>query len=245
MANNELSGLLVAANLYRELKKKKSLRYSYRFLFLPETIGSIAYLSKFGDELKKKVDAGFVVTCVGDDKNITYKKSRIGNCLADRAVLNVLENSRKSFKVLDWLPVDGSDDRQYCSPGFNLPVGSLMRTKYGDYPQYHTSLDNKDFISENGLKGSIELYLEVLETIELNRFYTNTNPFCEPCFSKRGLTMGLGGQKISNGTFNNYKYILNYSDGHHDLIEIANKARGKAIDFKEDLMRLIETGLII
>jgi len=160
MANNELSGPLVTAFIYQELKKKKNLFYNYRFVFLPETIGSIYYLSQHGEYLKEKLDAGYVINCIGDPGNFTYKRSRRGNSLADRSAEIILNQTEKTFILEDFFP-RGSDERQYCSPGFNLPMGSLMRTRYAMYPEYHTSGDNKDFISFEALQKSVEKYLDI------------------------------------------------------------------------------------
>jgi aminopeptidase-like protein len=220
LANNELSGPLVVSHLYNELKKRKKLRYTYRFLFIPETIGSIYYLSVKGEELKKKLSAGFVVTCIGDAGIFTYKRSRKKNTLADRAAELVLKQTEPDYTILDFFP-SGSDERQYCSPGFNLPIGSLMRTMYGKYAQYHTSADNKDFISFEAMEKSVEKYLKIIDVIENNYAYINKIPYCEPQLGKRGLYPTLGSQKTTTEFVESMMWLLNLADGKHDLIDIA------------------------
>jgi aminopeptidase-like protein len=194
MAINELSGPLVQTMIYRYLREQKNLKYSYRFLYVPETIGSIVYLSQFGDRLKQKLAAGYVVTCVGHGDAFTYKKSKKGHTLADKAAIHVINQSNMSNTVIDWSPF-GSDERQYCSPGFNLPVGSLMRTMYGAYPEYHTSLDNRELISEQALWETIETYISIIQTLEVNETYVGTHLYCEPKLDKRGLYPSTGGTR--------------------------------------------------
>lgn len=220
MANNELSGPLVTSFLYNELKKRERLRYTYRFIFIPETIGSIYYLSKYGKDLKDNLIAGFVVTCIGDPGVFTYKRSRKKDSLPNRCVELLLEQTEEKYIVHDFFP-SGSDERQYCSPGFNLPVGSLMRTMYGIYPEYHTSADNKDFISFEAMEESVKKYLNVIDMIENNHVYTCTMPFCEPQLGKRGLYPTLGSQKSRTDFLNAMMWLLNLADGTKDLITIS------------------------
>lgn len=223
LASNELSGVLVTAFLYEALRKKTNLRYTYRFAFQPETIGSICYLSEKGEHLRNKLDGGLVITCIGDDSAFTYKQSRMGNTLIDRVCETVLSQTEPSFTRVDFSP-RGSDERQYCSPGFNLPMGSLMRTMYGVYPEYHTSADNKDFISFEAMDASVNKLLEIVDALEKNRCYTNTLPLCEPQLGKRGLYPTLGSQKQSEAFVEAMMWILNFSDGSHDLIDISLKS---------------------
>jgi len=223
MANNELSGPLVSAFVYDNLKTKTDLKYTYRFLFLPETIGSIYYLSLFGEHFIKKLKAGFVLTCLGDRGNFTYKKSRIGNSLPDRVAELVLKQTENIYNIIDFFP-SGSDERQYCSPGFNLPVGSLMRTMYGKYPEYHTSKDDKNFISFLSIEQSIHKYLEIIEIIEKNEKIIRTMPYCEPQLGKRGLYPTLGSQKETQNFTKAMMWILNLADGKNDLIDIINRS---------------------
>lgn len=244
MANNELSGPIVQTYVYKYLlENKEKLKYSYRFVYIPETIGSITYLANYGEQMKKNTIAGYVVTCCGDKGNFTYKRSRKNNTLSDRAALNYLKSKSSNFKDINWFP-SGSDERQYCSIGFNLPVGSLMRTMYGNYKEYHTSLDNRDFISEKALKESIETYIDIVKNIEINEIFTNQNPNCEPQLGKRGLYPLLGSQKETEESLTRLMYLLAYSDGQTDLIEIADKLGITAKDFESELKKLIEAGLL-
>jgi aminopeptidase-like protein len=227
LASNELSGPLVAAFLYRELARLEPRRLTYRFVFLPETIGAITYLHLKGEHFKRHLVAGYIITCIGDAGNFTYKRSRQSSlsgelALVDRAAEHVLKHSKKAHKVLDFSPL-GSDERQYGSPGFNLPVGSLMRSQYGTYPEYHTSLDNKDFVSFEAMTESVRMYLSVMRTLEQNRTYKNLFPYGEPQLGKRGLYETLGRNTIpelSSAVF----WLLNYADGQHDLLWIAEKS---------------------
>lgn len=243
MANNELSGPLVSAFIYKKLHNLRNLKYTYRFLFIPETIGSIYSLSVNGEYWKANLDAGFVVTCVGDDGNFTYKKSRMGNSLADRAVELILKQTENEYNIVDFFP-SGSDERQYCSPGFNLPVGSLMRTMYGRYPEYHTSKDNKDFISFEAMEKSVLKYLEVIELIERNEKYINKMPYCEPQLGKRGLYPTLGSQKGTEEFVSTMMWILNLSDGTNDLIAISERSKIPIKNLIPVLDKLIENGIL-
>jgi len=242
MANNELSGPLVASFIYKLLKDKK-LRYSYRFLFLPETIGTVYYLSKYGNDLKNNLLAGFVVTTIGDKGPFTYKRSRQGDSLTDKTVELVLSQTEKEFIIEDFFPY-GSDERQYCSPGFNLPVGSLMRTRYGKYKEYHTSDDNKSFICFDAMQKSVEKYIEVVEVIEKNQIFTNQFPFCEPQLGRRGLIPKLGSQKEIQEYLNATLWLLNLADGSNDLISISNQSKNNFNLLAQIAEKLLENGLI-
>ena len=228
MANNELSGPLVTAFLYKKLKQKKNRKYTYRFLFAPETIGSIYNLSVKGMYWKKNLQSGFVINCVGDPGAFTYKKSRRGNSLADRVAEAVLKQTEKQYKIIDFVP-RGSDERQFCSPGFNLPVGSLMRTMYGQYPEYHTSADNKNFIDFEAMEKSVLKYLELVEVLEKNEKYLNNLPYGEPQLGKRGLYPTLS-EKDKSSFVDAMMWMLNLSDGENDLIAISERSK---IKFKE------------
>ena len=243
LANNELSGPLVTSHLFSELKKRKKLRYSYRFIFIPETIGSIYYLSIKGEDLRKKMLAGFVVTCIGDSGHFTYKRSRQKNTLADRAAELVLKQTEPDYNILDFFPT-GSDERQYCSPGFNLPVGSLMRSMYGKYAEYHTSADNKNFISFSAMEKSIEKYLKIIDVIENNNTYINKIPYCEPQLGKRGLYPTLGSQKSTAEFVESMMWVLNLSDGEHDLIDIADISKLPIESFFEVAEKLKEQNIL-
>ncbi|GIV30156.1 MAG: putative polysaccharide biosynthesis protein with aminopeptidase-like domain [Bacteroidia bacterium] len=219
MANNELSGPLVAMFLYKQLSQLPKRKYTYRFVFVPETIGALAYLHKNGEHLKKHCKAGYVITCIGDRGIFHYKQSKYGNTLADKAAIHTLKHSKKLFRILPFYP-GGSDERQYCSPAFNLPVGSLMRTPYREFPEYHTSLDNKNFISFKALKESIEMYFQIMMTLESNEKFINLQPYGEPQLGKRGLYIG----DLSREDIMQIMYILQYSDGNNDLIDIAERS---------------------
>lgn len=244
MANNELSGPIVQTLIYKHLlKRKRNLKYSYRFLYLPETIGAIVYLSRYGRRMKKKVKAGYVITCVGDDAPFTYKKSRRGDSLADRAALNVLRASSKPYRVVDWFP-SGSDERQYGSPGFDLPVGSLMRSMYGTYKEYHTSLDNRSFIKEKAIAESAQTYLNIIEGLEVNDVYINQHPNCEPQLGKRGLYPTLGSQREIDGSVKKIMWLLGFGDGKHDVLDIADKLALPAASLKPEVELLLKEGLL-
>ncbi|WP_270446899.1 DUF4910 domain-containing protein [Fusobacterium varium] len=244
MGNNELSGPIVQTLLYNWLlERKDKLKYSYRFLYLPETIGSITYLSLFGENLKKNVVAGYVINCIGDRGKFTYKKSRQGNSLADKAALNILNNLNEDFNLYEWFPA-GSDERQYCSLGFNLPIGSLMRSMYGTYKEYHTSLDNLDFIPLEELYKSFEIYKKIIMNIEINEKLEAVHKNCEPKLDKRGLYPTLGSQKETADSVKKRMYLWAFSDGYNDLIDIANKLKCNAYEMKNEKDELIDKKLI-
>jgi aminopeptidase-like protein len=243
LASNELSGPLVSAFIYSKLKEQKELKYTYRFIFVPETIGSIHSLSVNGEKWKENLQAGFVITCIGDNGKFTYKKSRRGNSFPDRAVEAILKQTESEFNIVEFFP-SGSDERQYCSPGFNLPVGSLMRTMYGKYPEYHTSADNKDFISFEAMEKSVLKYLEIIEVLERNEKYLNKMPFCEPQLGKRGLYPTLGSQKGTEDFVTTMLWILNLADGTNDLISISEKSKIPFSQLIPVIDRLIENGIL-
>jgi aminopeptidase-like protein len=243
MANNELSGPLVAAYVYRALKSLPKRRLNYRFAIVPETIGAIAYLSRFGEELKARCEGGLVATCCGDGRNITYKRSRRGDASVDRVARNILAHCGKPHELLDFFPW-GSDERQYCSPGFDLPVGSLMRTMYTRYPEYHTSLDDKSFISFEALRESVALYLKVILGNEANRRYRTTVAHGEPMLGPRGLYPSLSTRKTSPQYVDRMMWIINFSDGRHDLCAIADKIGCSILDLIPIADALVEKGLL-
>lgn len=197
-------------------------RYSYRFLFIPGTIGSITWLARNEDKIGR-IKHGLVVACVGDPGHSTYKKSRQGEAEIDRAVLHVLRHSGQTYEVHGFSPY-GYDERQYCSPGFNLAVGCLSRTPHGCYPEYHTSADNLDMVQPEYLQDSLDKYLAVIQVLEHNRTYFNLNPKCEPQLGKRGLYGAFGGRKEAKNLELALLWVLNYSDGENDLLEIADLA---------------------
>jgi aminopeptidase-like protein len=197
-------------------------RYSYRFLFLPGTNGSITWLAR-NEAHVGRIDHGLVVTGVGDAGNLTYKKSRRGQAEIDRAVVHVLEGTKQSYAVEDFSPY-GYDERQYCSPGFDLPVGCFMRSGWGKYPEYHTSADDLRFVRPESLASSLERLTEIFELLESNRRYRNLNPNCEPQLGKRGLYDSTGGRSDAKEFQMAMLWVLNFSDGEHDLLEIAERS---------------------
>lgn len=219
MANNELSGPIVLAGLCKYLLERKN-RYTYRIVLIPETIGSITYLSKNLPEMKKKIVAGFNITCVGDERCYSFLPSKYGNTLADRALKHVLRwKTKESFIEYSWLD-RGSDERQYCSPGVDLPVASFMRSKYGTYPEYHTSLDNLEFISPSGLYGSLELMATVLDLLDNNVIYEATQ-IGEPNLGKRGLYDQLSKKNSVRSSSRTLLDILSYADGTNSVLDIS------------------------
>jgi aminopeptidase-like protein len=220
LCNDNLSGMALATYLASEIISQPKLRYSYRFLFIPGTIGSITWLSRNEDKIQR-IKHGMVVACVGDPGISTYKKSRRGDAEIDRSVMHVLKHSGQAYEIIDFSPY-GYDERQYCSPGFNLPVGSLSRTPHGRYPEYHTSADDLNFVKPEFLVDSLLKYLAVIYVLENNRTYLNTNPKCEPQLGKRGLFGMLGGRKEADIFELAMLWTLNLSDGCHSLLDIAD-----------------------
>lgn len=220
MANNELSGPVVTTALAQWLLKKKERRYSYRIAYVPETIGSIIYLSKHLEALKRYLLAGFVVTCAGDERSYSFLSSRLGSSYADRIAECVLRFHAPDFIKYSFLD-RGSDERQYCAPGVDLPVVSIMRSKYGMYPEYHTSLDDLSLVTENGLNGSIAVLKKCVELIEENKKY-EVQCFCEPQLGKRGLYPTTS-KKGSGDAVRDMMNLIAYCDGNHDLIDISNR----------------------
>lgn len=243
LANNELSGPVIVTLLYKYLASIAKRRYTYRFYYGPETIGALAYLSLRGEHFKQKLAAGMVVTCCGDRGPFTYKKVRDADNILDKAVLHALDHSNVEFKALQFFPT-GSDERQYCAPGFNLPVGSLMRSMYGRYPEYHTSLDNLTFISPASLWETFNVYVNCLYTLEHNKLYRNLKPFGEPRLGKYGLYDSLGGQKNQAGFTKQLRYVLNYSDAAHDLVDIADMMSLPIWELEDATSELMRVGLL-
>ena len=224
MCNDSISGVVVTTYLAKYLLNKNNY-YTYRFVFIPETIGSIAYLSIHLKELKENIIGGYVITCVGDEGDFTYLKTRKDNQLVDKITLYTLENNSENFKIRDFLTC-GSDERQYNYPGVDLNIGSLMKSKYHDYPEYHTSADNLDFVSEKGLNESLNMYIKCIELFEINHYY-KTNTLCEPQLGKYGLYNNIGGEcdKYNKDKIDGYliSKFLKYCDTEHDLIDISTK----------------------
>ena len=220
MANNELSGPVLTTWLAKELlSRNKKPRYSYRIVFLPETIGAITYLSQHHEEMKARTIAGYVITCVGGPDDFTYLSSRQGDCLTDRITKHVLNTCGSPNRVLPYI-LRGSDERQYCAPGIDLPIGSLMRSKYHEYPEYHTSADNLDFVTPEHMGLSYNIYRKCLDAIEGNRCY-QLSVLCEPQLSKHDLYPALGAARKIKMAQEDLMAIISYSDGEHDLLNIA------------------------
>jgi aminopeptidase-like protein len=219
LANDNLSGMAVAAHLAKILDGL-SRRYTYRFVFIPGTIGSISWLALHESDVGQ-IRHGLVLSCLGDSGTSTYKRSRRGNAVIDRAAAHVLRCAG-AHTLLDFVPY-GYDERQYCSPGFNLPVGCLTRTPNGAFPEYHTSADNPAFLSADALEDSLRKVLEIVEVLEHDRTYLNLRPKCEPQLGRRGLYSNTGGTTPAEFQMA-LLWVLNFSDGTHSLLEIAERA---------------------
>lgn len=220
LANDNLSGLAVATSL-AQLLSGQELRYSYRFLFLPGTIGAITWLAR-NREIAGRIRHGLVLAGLGDRGGFHYKKSRAGNTPIDRTVSHVLRHCSEPSEVLDFSPY-GYDERQYCSPGFNLPVGCLMRSVWGTFPEYHTSADNLDFIDALKLASSLRVCAGAIDVLENDQFYMNLSPCCEPQLGKRGLYQSTRSDAIEN-EINARLWVLNLSDGTNSLLDIAERS---------------------
>lgn len=244
MANNELSGPLALAFLYKRISSLKNRKFTYRFVVAPETIGAIAYLFNHGKHLKRNLIAGYIMTCCADDGNFTYKQSRRGNSLADRMAEHILKHSGKPYRIIPFEP-SGSDERQYGSPGFDLPVGSLMRTKYHDYKEYHTSLDNKKYISFQALMDTINMYYNIVLGFELNGYFRNRVMYGEPCLGKRGLYPDISGKQQMPDVLLQRNRILNFMDGSNDLLAFAEKYHYSLFDLKDEIELLIKNNLLL
>ena len=241
MCNNELSGPVVLTALANYISSQKSLEYTYRFILIPETIGSIAYLSKNVVELKKNVIAGFNLTCLGDNGEFSYIPSRLGNTLSDKVALNFLKSNFPDFISYTWLD-RGSDERQYCAPGIDLPICSITRTKYGKYPEYHSSLDDFNVINENALQKSLMLYKELINILETD-CYPCLNVLCEPQLGKRGLYPNIS--TVNSGVaVRDLMNFISYCDGNHSLVDISNKLNLDYINCQEFHSKLFKANLL-
>ncbi len=240
MANNELSGPVVAALIGRWLASQPR-RYTYRIVFIPETIGSITYLSRHLHVLKQNVLVGFNVSCVGDDRAYSYVASRYENTLADKIASNVLSLKHPGFKKYSFLD-RGSDERQYCSPGVDLPLVTLSRSKYGTYPEYHTSLDDLSLVTAEGLRGGYELIRDCIRVIESNETYRVT---ChgEPQLGKRGLYPNLSTGR-SGASVETMMDFIAYADGTNDLVDVSNIIGKPVFELQPIAERLVEAGLL-
>jgi len=237
LCNDNLSGVTVATYLAKILTDAPR-KFSYRFLFIPGTIGSITWLSR-NEKAAQRIRHGLVLACLGDKGGISYKRSRQGNAEVDRAVVNLLQHSgqkapnqtapnekashEKEPLIRDFSPY-GYDERQYCSPGFNLAVGCLSRTPHGEFPEYHSSGDNLKFVEPNSLGDSLKKCLQIFGTLEENGTYLNQNPKCEPQLGKRGLYRNMGGYPNAAEREMAMLWVLNLSDGSNSLLDIADRA---------------------
>ena len=221
MANDNLSGVVVTMALAKWLNSLEKRKFSYRLIFIPETIGSLAYLSENLQYLKENVIAGYNITCIGDDRCYSFLPSRKGLTISDAAAKHVLENTDKNYKKYKWLD-RGSDERQYCAPGVDLPIASIMRSKYGEYAEYHTSLDDLNVITESGLNGGYQAIKRSIEIIE-NNITPRITVHGEPQLGKRGLYPNLS---IKDSTkhvdVRTLMNLISYCDGENTLLEIAN-----------------------
>jgi aminopeptidase-like protein len=224
LANNELSGPLLMAFIYDKIKKElPDRRFTYRFVFSAETIGTICYLYKRGQHLKEHLKAGYVLSCIGDKGDFGYVFSRNGETLADKAVKTYFkDHGFDTFYGFD--PSNGSDERQYCSPGFDLPVGVLTRTRWAEYQEYHTSFDNKSIMDFDGMAESVDHLMNILRIIENNRVLKNQVMFCEPRLGKRGLYPDVSQRDVLEMKLRAQMWLLNMADGNHDLIDIAERS---------------------
>jgi aminopeptidase-like protein len=221
LCNDNLSGVALATLLAKYIRPL-SLRYSYRFLFIPVTIGSIAWLA-LNENYVPQIKHALAVACVGDSGKSTYKKSRRSNAEIDRSVNHVLRHCGEEYEIVEFSPY-GYDERQFCSPGFNVPMGCLMRTPHGRFPEYHTSADNLDFVQPPYLADSFSKAWSTLYVLENNRIYISKNPKCEPQLGRRGLYRAIGGQAHAEVNELAMLWVLNLSDGQHSLLDIAERA---------------------
>jgi aminopeptidase-like protein len=241
LANDNLSGVVLAAFLARHVGSERR-RYSYRFVFAPGTVGPIAWLAT-NEHVVPRIRHGLVLACVGDSGDMTYKQSRQGEATIDRAARHILDRSGQPSAVRPFTPY-GYDERQYCSPGFNLPMGCLMRTPHGEYPEYHTSADDLTLVRPDSLQDSFEKAVAILDVVESNGTFVNLNPKCEPMLGKRGLYRPIGGQTDSPPNELAMLWVLNQSDGEHDLLDIAERAKIPFRQIKQAADALLAVGLL-
>lgn len=241
LADDNLSGIAVLTYLAAELARRPR-RHSFRFLFAPGTIGAITWLAR-NEAQAHRIRHGLCVSCIGDDAGFTYKRSRREDAAIDRAVAHVLAESGKAHKLIDFSPY-GYDERQYNSPGFNLPVGLLMRSQYGTFREYHTSADNLDFVKPAALAESLDTLLGIVEALERNRTFVNTNPKCEPQLGRRGLYASVGGHASPKQFELAMLWVLNQSDGSNDLLRIAERAALPMAVVAEGAETLAKAGLL-
>lgn len=226
LCNDNLSGIAVATFLAQWLLSQPR-HYSYRILFIPGTIGSLTWLSRHQHQASR-IKHGLVLTGVGDAGLYTYKRSRRGDAVIDRVMAHLLKHSGRAHSVIDFIPY-GYDERQYCSPGFDLAVGCISRTPHSQYREYHTSADNLEYVKPASLTDSLNLCRSAVQVLEQNNVYVNQNPYGEPQLGKRGLYRAIAGQAGEKSTEMALLWVLNQSDGHHSLLDIAERS-GYAFD---------------
>jgi aminopeptidase-like protein len=241
LCNDNLAGITVATMLARLLTSVPT-RYTYRFVFIPGTIGSITWLATHEDVIPS-IKHGFVLTCAGDPGDITYKRTRRGNAEIDQAMTHVLEHSGGGYRVLEFTPY-GYDERQYCSPAFNLPVGVIMRSLHGTFPQYHTSADNLDLVQPTYLADTLTKCIELCRILESNRRYLNLFPKGEPQLGKRGIYKAISGQQHIGFDQIALLWVLNYSDGENSLLDIAERSGMHFAQIERAANLLAEHGLL-
>jgi aminopeptidase-like protein len=241
LCNDNLSGISVVVQLAKWLMSIKR-RYSYRLIFIPGTIGAITWLAE-NETKTNRIDFGLVAALLGDSGKFHYKKSRRGNAKIDQIVEYVLEQSKFPYEIVDFFPY-GYDERQFCSPGFNLPVGSLTRSIFGTFPEYHTSADNLKFVNSVNLAQSFKVYVTIMSVIENNITYLSNNLKCEPQLGKYGLYQKIGGTSQNNVDQLTLLWLLNMADGGNDLLDIARRSKIKFETIKEAALLLNDCGLI-
>jgi len=254
LANNELSGPLVLLALYQRIKKWPKRRFSYRFLLNPETIGSLCFLSKYHLHLKQKLEAGMILTCMGGPaENLRYKASKQGNSLFDNLITDLVSHGN-NFRIIAFCPLSGSDERQYCAPGFNLPMAQMTRSLNVDDAPYHSSLDDKASMDIDQLIKSVDRLEEFLKLAEISGKPVNQSPFGEPQLGKRGLYPNLSAQSTKHSSTDNTKdarwqlntilTLLSMADGHTSVIDIAKKCNAQVMDLAPTIERLETENLL-
>jgi aminopeptidase-like protein len=240
LANDNLTGIAVATALAREMLKEARPQLTWRFIFGPGTIGSLAWLSR-NEERLGRIRAGLVIGLLGDAGPLTYKRSRRGGCDVDRAASHVLRGARYA-RIMDFEPY-GYDERQFCSPGFDLPVGRLTRSPNGQYPEYHSSADNLELVQQASLAESLRVLASLIGVLDANRRLLNLSPKGEPRLGKRGLYGSIGGP--APGDFEHaLLWVLSFSDGDHDLLSIAERSNLEFGLLTEASAALEEAGLV-
>ncbi|MBC3765572.1 DUF4910 domain-containing protein [Neptunicella marina] len=240
MANDNLSGVVVATALASYLQKINKLHYSYRFVFVPGTIGAICWLAQQGDNLRR-IQHGLVLSGLGDSGTLTYKNSRSAETAIDKVMAKVVHDYQGNTEPFS--PY-GYDERQYCSPGFNLPVGRLSRTPFGTYPEYHTSADDLQFVKPQQLGGALQAVIKGLQQLESQPYYINSQPYAEPCLSKYGLYDDDKGKPLSQAVRMALLWVLNLADGQHDLAEMAEQSGLALHDIEHAADKLKQVGLL-